>query len=775
MDSGYYFICEEDADITHTHVLFYYKAVGSGNVHPLYLTFGKDRIDFFFNGDINKHLERKTNKEFIETPPLFSLPLAKDKGSVNALEEQLASLYKGKFPIMSGNKRSAGKDDYRLREDIERGDFSYKAARVIERFPEINADDKSDEKITHKEKKINILFYRDLILDFLFDLKHKPEVFEASPNFKKVSALIRDSFILQAIAAKAEFYFQFAFLGEVNPSNEHNFDLSIDNKKGIEEIKDSYLNWASLLQENEASSVINESNSWFDDVETEMTNALHYKKENFNNNENQKLKSEINQSAEKLTESISKWFIERNNILKAWMNNTCFEKGIFWASLFLILYSIVTIWLSIYEMNKIPCEQWDLITVPWIYLIPALIILFGTIFCFILSKNKIIRKTKSNKNKQQNRKKLIFDFLQKLFKKINGLFKYAMIPLWVMIFGATHVVFNTGSFYNRLFIDNDWTHQLSGYFILLLLAIFLYKIYTGLNNKYPKRRKPIRYIIAPILCLIFIVFLLFYLKNISLAPFSLNALFFFFVILFILISVLYNHEREAHPNLHYTTSFDKTFSMLFYGLVISFFTNLFYINTEYKEYLERYEYLGHIWHHTEKFEESNADGTYTFDETKKAHYKFGYYIDLKDVTDTCLINTNKFEIELESNVKDFIGENGEEKSHSLFGYDKKSHGNYYYYEKVKRAIYQPLSDDIEVTIDKYFFEELQNVYLFKEVGENEYKKSAVPVLKKINLNGISLITMPSVLFINTFLSLIVAVLLQIFLHKAKFLKGGGGH
>lgn len=393
MVSGYYFICEEDADITHTHVLFYYKAVGGGNAHPLYLTFGEDRIEFFFNGDIKKHLEGKITKEFIETPPLFSLPLAKDKGSIKALQEQLASLYKGKFPIISGNKRSAKKDDYRLLENVERGNFSYKAANILRRFPIISWDYPNLE-IDHTEESINILFYRDLILDFLFDLKHKPEVFEASPNFKKVSILIRDSVMIQAIAAKAEFYYQFGFQNKASSTDENDFDLSFETKNGIDEIKNSFSNWISLLQEHEAHTVINEPHKWFEDVETEMTNALRYKEDAISNYGDQILKREINQSAEKHNDSISKWFIERNNILKAWMNNTCFEKGVFWASLIIIIYILGSVFLSIYNKYIIPCEQWNLISNPWIYLIPVCVLICGFIYCLA---NKIQKNVKLQK------------------------------------------------------------------------------------------------------------------------------------------------------------------------------------------------------------------------------------------------------------------------------------------------------------------------------------------------------------------------------------------
>lgn len=362
-----------------------------------------------------------------------------------------------------------------------------------------------------------------------------------------------------------------------------------------------------------------------------------------------------------------------------------------------------------------------------------------------------------------------------LLKKINGLFKYAMIPLWVMIFGATHVVFNIGSFYNRLFIDNIWTHLFSIGFILITVLIIILKFCKFKISSLEKVFKKY-FLLLIILVLVLLIGSILLVQFNILKPY-LTTLLLFVVMLFILISVLYNHEREVHPNLQYTTSFNKTLSMLFYGLIISFFINIFYINTEYKEYLEQYEHLGHIWHHTEKLENftKEENGIYTYDDKDKTHYKFGYQIDLENVTEKDSTSSSKYKIELESILKDSKENKKVKDWHSLYGYDKKYHGNYDYYEKIKRAIYQPLSDDIEVTIDKYFFEELQNVYFFKHVGKNKYEKSPLPVLKKINLNGISLITMPSVLFINTFLSLIVAVLLQVFLHKAKFLKGGGGH
>jgi hypothetical protein len=116
-----------------------------------------------------------------------------------------------------------------------------------------------------------------------------------------------------------------------------------------------------------------------------------------------------------------------------------------------------------------------------------------------------------------------------------------------------------------------------------------------------------------------------------------------------------------------------------------------------------------------------------------------------------------------------------------------SNNLYYYYENYNTAVYnliknkskEPLSDETYVFIDRYFFDELKNVFVIEkndkhftiESSKGNIKK-LFPILREIDIYGFKFITIPSILFINTLLSLLVAVVLQILFHKRKFLLGG---
>jgi len=703
------------------------------NEYPIFLYLHKDQIEIRFSGDINLDKELII-KDCSPEKEVITINFKPDIFTSIDINEQIKSLVLEEFPIL---------EDYSLSETIKRD----QTICYVNTFHNLT--------INLKEKKLN---FATLFLDILFDFKYNSEVFKDDPNFENIKSNLIKSKLVQAILAKAEFYYQISRLSIPSYLNQS------ENKILSKDINLAQKDWLHLLMEDGISRVVNNKNNWFTDVETEMTKALIFEKKTIKRVKDFKIKKSIGGESKNLREQSTKWFIERNNILKAWLNKGKFEIAIYLFSLLIFLIVPLSIYANIYDKWFIDYFYIDIISdtlygIRNIYL--PMFILLGLGLFYSLYYNGFL-------------------------KKIIALFNYLMIPLIALIYGATHIVFNTTTFYNKLFIKNLWTHELSGVFIITLVTILVYKILWYFVSYFSKEKSLPLFLNTLLILFIFCIFKL--TLNIKLSGDSLS---FFIVLIMLLFGILYYHEKESHPNLETSTSINKTLSMLFYGLVISLFVNLFYINTEYKEYIERYQYLGHIWHHTKKetdFKYIDSLDLYQKNDFEKDEEYFGKYGIKFNGIEKQTIELHPVKSD-EEDIDYYYSFFYVYKPDSLSleeGYKRiEQTGDiidyYKHYSKVKNSIYQPLSDDVEVTIDKLFFKELENVYLYKlkEGLGNEkkyyYKESKVPIIREINLNGIKIKTIPSILFINTFISLLVAVLIQIFLHKHKFLTGGSAH
>lgn len=843
--------------------------------HPLYVVLHSSAVEFRFNGKIDSKDNNKNGTDFPDNQILY-LDLSKNKYAQEKLNHQLRELFEHRFPISS----SEFKINIPEKKDEEDTEIYYTSDEVLNHFPKKknNADSTSkskDEKLedstsTSENKPLE---FRVLLLDFLYEFFEHQNTFEDDPNYNNIKALLGESPFFNAIIAKANYYYQFEYISSKDLTG-----VKYEPKDLIKSIKLALKKWVELLQEHNAHKTIKPKNNWFKDVETEMRLALNEEEKKLHllyfNNAKAEVE-ELREESHHLREHAVSWFIGRNNIFRAWNIGDCFQRILFLLGLgcILILVSVfvVSIFLTI-EPNtfkKLSFCLYVIFASP--FLIALIFYLFNScrkkkylrnkehqnnkknIFDKIVKDLKLIIELLKNKKKRSNEINRIFDKVFKVIKEKTKFITLLMLPLWALIFGATHIVFETQSFYNRLFIKNQYTYEFSIYLIVLLLAIVLSKyclhkegrqknIECKENEKLNGKAVFALWHYGLLLFLSLINCFTNYFCNNTFYSLSWSSFILYTLISIILFVVLFNHEKESHPNLDESLSINKTFSMLFYGLVISFFINVFYINTEYKEYLERYEYLGHIWHHTQKeyaFNYNKKNNNYELVDSRKDGEYYGVYkIESKSIKDTLklysisesildttyfyvyepdsisykaskeifLANLEKINvkkktlnklkndiqslnkknvifdsikqisddkiIKLKKDSIDLIKQNLVELNKNLNDFNKKYFKKY---KKIKQSIYQPLSDDIEVTIDKVFFEELNNVYLFEQKSDGTYKRSKVAVIKKINLFGIQLITIPNILFINTFLSLFIAVILQIFINKTKFMLGGGGH
>ena len=212
----------------------------------------------------------------------------------------------------------------------------------------------------------------------------------------------------------------------------------------------------------------------------------------------------------------------------------------------------------------------------------------------------------------------------------------------------------------------------------------------------------------------FIIFELTSFGNVDIILLSkISILLLFLTISLGLFLLLYNYEKKSHPNLNKKTSLKKVFSLLLIGLMFSFLANLIVLNYEYKDFLGKYSLIDEIW--------------------KKAF----------DKTDS--ISNHKEETF--SNLKFYASQVSDS-------------------AKIKKLISEKESSHVDAEKEEYFYLPLEQLIITRN-GEKLY-----PVLKRINVLGFEIITLPSVLFINTFLTLLLAVLIQVVLNHKKFLEGG---
>ncbi len=764
MPNDIFFIAEDENPFNGKVKIFYYTEINvedSGYKYPVYVSFLDDTVYFRYFGYVNNNDGNNSFGEYT----LFKLHLNTSPATQKKLDETVISLYDNSFPLMS-DYHIPQRDTHNLGTPIR----NYKTYKDLKCFSDTQNDERNTIEGNEHTRKI---FYKDLLLDFLYTVNKHPEIFNSDKAFDKIKHLLNDAPILQAISAKAEYY----FYKENYIENRLFFNVFQNNKnQNIKNFQNALNHWLSILQKTDSYNLI-KGKSWFNDVETETRKVLTDMPviKEIDNSENRseidktnKFINKFNLNLFKKKEKSLEWFISRNNILRAWFVFDKF-KLIFFILLILILYfvtnTIFTISFKntpIFDTNKLVF----FLTLTLIYYIKYIKRYIAYLLTF---RQFSLEKT-----------------LKLIIKFISNISKLFMFRLWWLMAGASYFVFEISSFYNKHFIENDWTYQIGFVLLFLLIAIIIYKFYFS-KVKANHSKSDIILVLKLFVLTSITTGIIYYMlgkfwlgltydKDLILPHHRKTKMFFFFAIISTFF-ILFNNDKKFHPNLDNSTTINKTFSMFFYGIVISFFINIGLYHTFYKEYLEKYEHLGRMWEQAtyyindEDIEEKNNDNNPSNPDSNNEH-------------------KNKC---TESN-KNGHGSNKE--------YTYVYTGDKNMFENIKEKSCETFSDEVKVYIDEHFYDELVNLYVYKQVKleethqENNHNsdtkvaqkettkntekdvkhpklKKLFPVLKKVNIMGFKdIYIIPSVLFINTFLTLFVASFFQFLLHRKRFMEGG---
>ena len=320
MNQGYFF--QLDASSLHTEgtILYRYLRVRRReNIelvnlavpqYPIYLDIKSTAIDFFFHGIrssvANDNIGTKTQQA-----PAFNhinirilhLPLSKNIAVKDNLTSILTNCFDLKYEL-----HKIYSTDYLISDAVNSIHYSN-----LEVFNPANTEEKRED---------NILFFRKLFLDFLFDLEHS-KVFENSPFYEEAEIHLIENVFFHYIANKARFYYEWNQYQEQIAKNKQyipGYYLINSEKQWLE----SCLNPHSPM-------MFAESGGWFEPVEDEVKNVIFNERRkkwindlaNHSNENgadekksidlNKKLR-QIRQTNKRLLIKISKWFLRRYNL-----------------------------------------------------------------------------------------------------------------------------------------------------------------------------------------------------------------------------------------------------------------------------------------------------------------------------------------------------------------------------------------------------------------------------------------------------------------------------
>lgn len=689
MDSGYFFKLRDEGNLLDKQILFSYTRIKSASKpeYPVFLVFNMERIDFFFHGQIFNTKEKRIKEnipkyEFVENH-LFSLNLHKGKENVAKLNNSFKELFNLKFPVIADLKILNAKENRQGNSHI-----TYTDLKTFENKGEHKTQNKSDQNIT--------LFYRELLLDFLFDVYHS-NVFENSPVFTTIKQHLEEIPFIQAIKRKAEFYYQVENIKtEIDDKKLITFDTT--NSYYIVSLIKAQKNWLEMLQAEDSYQFINEENRWFDDVETEVRKVL--KKQVIQKLSVSKNQASIVHSNEKESsfeqlvnhkEISSQWFIKRNNIIDAWKSAFDTYKLNISIDFFKLLGTVIPLAFLleiiniIFNIEGLTLIHYDL---NWWILVALLSIFIVLLLSFIYLPYLT----------KQNSKQFKLNHLVRLF------YDLALIPFLILILTSSFVISELTSLDNHYFVlTNDFSviyGILSALFLILILASVI--LYLRKKIKWLEDTMHLSFII--ILSFIFVPTVFYFIFHLV---FWIEIP--VFIIGFIIVWILYIDERKSYPKLASSTSWNKILSMLVVGLAFSFFSNLLILHFTYKDYLDKFSLVDEIWKSALYPNESSFDTTFRFNA---------------------------------SNVP----------SEEL--------------KSIRAVLEMPVSPKKMAEKEEYFYTPLEKLTIYKN-GQEIY-----PVVKTLYIHGLKIITMPMVLIINTFLTLLLAVLIQVVLNHRKFLEGG---
>lgn len=300
MQQGNFFKLDENSKLNQGQVIFRYLPVTDKNktFFPVYAALKPYSIDFYYHS-IDKQKDNNKQEKHINIR-ILHLPLSSNLSVKDNLTEILKNNFDCAYPL--GNQYSIdlnGNEQYYW--DLKEYYPKDKYQKIIKKhFP-------------NREKDIKeYVYYRKLILDFLYDLEHS-HIFENSPHYEEIEVRLKENFFFNAIASKVAYY--------------HNRRLFTKNKndRDVKELysyklKPSESQWLKILRIKQSCQLFWKSGSWFEKVEDEYEKVLFSKKDRFNHfkwqNKLTKKEKDTEHERREIKDSI-RWFLKRYNFFDA--------------------------------------------------------------------------------------------------------------------------------------------------------------------------------------------------------------------------------------------------------------------------------------------------------------------------------------------------------------------------------------------------------------------------------------------------------------------------
>lgn len=174
--------------------------------YPIYATFSSDGIRFCCHYALldanrgNKHIYHQDNM-------ILSLEVSSNTMAEGDLQKRLNEAYSAIYP--REKNPIGGKTGKKFFEQFGKQIMQSVEKQETEKNVTYSSLDifRLDVKTKNEIKEYNRFVIRKLFLDFLYDFEHT-DVFQNSPHYDKVYGILHNDFLFDAIAKKAEYYYQ---------------------------------------------------------------------------------------------------------------------------------------------------------------------------------------------------------------------------------------------------------------------------------------------------------------------------------------------------------------------------------------------------------------------------------------------------------------------------------------------------------------------------------------------------------------------------------------
>lgn len=253
---GHFFKLDRDSILSNEQVIFRYLPVRCKSdkgkdeypYYPVYAVLGRYTIDFFYHGKDYKN-DRHVHIRLLHLP--LSLNLSVKDNLTSILQNDV---YDGKYEISSEYETD-------LKDDKIKTYWNWEVFEI-------------------KENKKERIYFRKLLLDFIYDFEHT-HVFGNSPYYEEAEVRLRENFLFNAIAAKAAYYWDRHNWtqsknkeSQNHPENEKNSKDAVSGIIYAENLATSEKQWLKILRSEPSCEYCSYSSGWFQSVEKEYKDAI---------------------------------------------------------------------------------------------------------------------------------------------------------------------------------------------------------------------------------------------------------------------------------------------------------------------------------------------------------------------------------------------------------------------------------------------------------------------------------------------------------------------